>query len=240
MSMAATRAVRVDTNARGPWWPSAFGAEDQLGMLNHITDATRREALGKVRAGRLYDLGRILDEHVPVFPGKNFHQTLVTTAHHVNAGVDGASPTGVGDNSVNWVIDVFSGTTQLGTHLDALSHLQIGDRGYNGWSVAQLAEAWGVTRLGVETVPQIVTRGWLVDVCATRGLDRLDAGAAIGIDDVRTALEGEEPEPGDALLSSTGVTDPAGVRRGESSASCASLPSWPRPLTSQPSGEEPR
>ena len=28
---------------------------------------------------------------------------------------------------------------QLGTHLDALSHLQIGERGYNGWTVAELA-----------------------------------------------------------------------------------------------------
>ena len=47
---------------------------------------------------------------------------------------------------------------QLGTHLDALSHLQIGDRGYNGWSVAELAGTAGVRRLGVETVPQIVTQ----------------------------------------------------------------------------------
>ena len=37
---------------------------------------------------------------------------------------------------------------QLGTHLDALSHLQIGDRGYNGWTVAELAGTAGVKRLG--------------------------------------------------------------------------------------------
>ena len=47
------------------------------------------------------------------------------------------------------------GNEQLGTHLDALSHLQIGDRGYNGWSVAELAGAAGVKRLGAETVPRI-------------------------------------------------------------------------------------
>ena len=57
---------------------------------------------------------------------------------------------------------------QLGTHLDALSHLQIGDRGYNGWSVVDLADTSGVRRLGVETVPQIVTRGWLVNSRAGR------------------------------------------------------------------------
>src|SRR6058998_2025729 len=164
------------------WWPSPFGADDQLGMLNHITNVKRLQALSLVRSGRLYDLGRVLDEHVPVFPGRAFHQTLVTTAHHANMG-------GVGDNRVNWITEVISGTTQLGTHLDALSHLQIGDRAYNGRRVDDIATPAGVNALGVETVPQILTRGHLVDVS-----DRaLDAGGVIGIDD----LEGVELEAGD-------------------------------------------
>jgi kynurenine formamidase len=126
-------------------------------MLNHISDESRLAALRLVRSGRMYDLGRVLDERVPVFPGRYFRQTLVTTAHHENAG-------GLGANRVNWITEQLAGTQQLGTHLDALSHLQIGDRGYNGWSVSDLADTAGVRRLGAETVPQIVTRGWLVDV----------------------------------------------------------------------------
>ena len=157
-------------------------------MLNHLTDAKRAAALSLVREGRLYDLGRVLDESVPVFPGRYFRQTLVTTAHHANH--DG----GLGDNKVNWVVESISGTTQLGTHLDALSHLQIGDRGYNGWTVREVAETWGVNRLGIETVPQIVTRGHLVDV-SDRG-----PGDVIGVADVA----GVEPEPGDAVLFHTG------------------------------------
>jgi kynurenine formamidase len=176
------------------WWPSPFGADDQLGMLNHVDEAKRRAALGLVREGRLYDLGRVLDETVPVFPGRHFRQTLVTTAHHANG------PGGLGDNRVNWVIETITGTSQLGTHLDALSHLQIGDRGYNGWSVAELADTSGVRRLGVETVPQIVTRGWLVDAAAARGAERLEPGTAIEPGDLR----GIEPEPGDAVLFHTG------------------------------------
>ena len=178
-----------ETPAVAQWWPSSFGEADELGMLNHVTPAKRVEALGLVRAGRLYDLGRVLDEHVPVFPGRAFHQTLVTTAHHANMG-------GVGDNRVNWITEVVSGTTQLGTHLDALSHLQIGDRAYNGHRVADLAAPAGVTALGVETVPQIVTRGWLVDVSA-RGLG---PGGVIDLDDVVDL----DPEPGDAVLFHTG------------------------------------
>src|SRR6266540_2617263 len=170
-------------------WPSPWGADDELGMLNHVTPAKRLQALGLVREGRLYDLGRVLDEHVPVFPGRAFHQTLVTTAHHANMG-------GVGENRVNWITEVFSGTTQLGTHLDALSHLQIGDRSYNGRRVTDIASPAGVTALGVETVPQIVTRGFLVDV-SDRGLD---AGGVITPADVA----GIEPEPGDAVLFHTG------------------------------------
>src|SRR3954468_3767424 len=157
----------------GVWWPSPWGADDELGMLNHIDDAKRLAALASVHEGRLYDLGRILDEHVPVFPGRAFHQTLVTTAHHANMG-------GVGENRVNWITEVISGTTQLGTHLDALSHLQMGDRAYNGRRVDDIAGPAGVSALGIETVPQIVTRGHLVDVSERA----LDAGGVIGIDDL--------------------------------------------------------
>jgi len=54
------------------WWPSPFGADDQLGMLNHVDDAKRRAALALVRVGRLYDLGRVLDEAIPVFRAATF------------------------------------------------------------------------------------------------------------------------------------------------------------------------
>ena len=164
-----------------------ISTDTDIGMLAHVDEAKRREALTLVREGRLYDLGRILDEKVPVFPGRYFRQTLVTTAHHGNDG-------GVGENRVNWITEVVSGTQQLGTHLDALSHLQSGDRGYNGWSVAELAGDAGVRRLGVETVPQVVTRAWLVDA-AGRG-----PGDVIGVED----LGGIEPTPGDAVLFHTG------------------------------------
>jgi kynurenine formamidase len=148
----------------------------ELGMLRHVDEARRREALALVRDGRLFDLGRVLDENIPTFPGRYFRQTLVTTAHH-----DGGS----------WITEQVAGTMQFGTHLDALSHLQIGDRGYNGWTVADLAGTTGVKRLGVETVPQIVTRGWLVDAS--------DAGHVIGVEDIDV-----DPSPGDAVLFHTG------------------------------------
>jgi kynurenine formamidase len=180
--------VTVTTSLETRWWPSPFGADDQLGMLNHVTDAKRLAALASVRQGRLYDLGRELHEDIPVFPGRFFKQTLVSTPHHANR----SEP--VGQNDVNWVTEQVSATMQLGTHLDALSHLQIGDRGYNGWSVAELADTTGVRKLGVETVPQIVTRGWLVDV------EGFGPGDVIRVDHLADLA----PEPGDAVLFHTG------------------------------------
>jgi kynurenine formamidase len=161
------------------WWPSRFGPDDQIGMLNHVDDAKRVAALSLVRDGRVYDLGRVLDEHVPVFPGRYFRQTLVSTCHHTGG---------------NWITEIVTGTTQLGTHIDTLGHLQIGQRGYNGWTVEDLAGGEGLRKLGAETVPQIVTRGHLVDV------------APLGIGDVigPEALDGLDVQPGDAVFFHTG------------------------------------
>ena len=183
------------------------------GLLALIDDAKRIAALREVRTGRMYDLGHVLDEHVPVFPGRYFKQTLVTTAHHANPGG------GVGENEVNWITEIVSGTMQLGTHLDALSHLQMGDRGYGGYTVRELAGTAGVMRLGVETVPQIVTRGWLVDVPG------LGAGDVITPEDCAEI----DPEPGDAVLFHTGWSrhwsDPDAYLSGEPGPGCE-LAQW--------------
>lgn len=159
-----------------------------LGKLALIDDTKRAAALAGVRRGRVYDLGHVLDEHVPVFPGRYFKQTLVTTAHHVNPGG------GVGENDVNWITELVSGTMQLGTHLDALSHLQMGDRGYGGLTVEELADTGGVRHLGIETVPQIVTQGWLVDVSGLKAGEVIEPEHCAEID----------PAPGDAVLFHTG------------------------------------
>ena len=158
------------------------------GKLALIDDRKRAAALALVRQGRMYDLGHVLDEHVPGFPGRDFKQTLVTTPHHANP--EG----GVGENDVNWITELVSATMQLGTHLDALSHLQMGERGYGGLTVTDLAGTYGVRHLGIETVPQIVTRGWLVDASGLGVGGVIEPESCVGVD----------PEPGDAVLFHTG------------------------------------
>jgi kynurenine formamidase len=188
-------------------------AINPLGRLALIDDAKRAAALALVRQGRMYDLGHVLDEQVPVFPGRYFKQTLVTTAHHANP--DG----GIGENDVNWITELVSATMQLGTHLDALSHLQMGDHGYGGLTVSQLAGTNGVRHLGVETVPQIVTQGWLVDATG------LGSGGVI----TPAHCAGIDPEPGDAVLFHTGWSrhwnDPDAYLAGEPGPGCE-LAQW--------------
>jgi kynurenine formamidase len=188
------------------WWPSPYGAGDQIGMLNEITPAKRVRAARLVQRGIVYDLGRILEAQAPAFPGRSFQQRLLTTAHSLNRRRPDAGEAGWGQNNVNWIIETVTATSQMGTHLDALNHLQIGERSYNGHALADIVEEWGTNKLGVETVPQIVTRGVLLDIAATRGVAVLERGAVIGVAEIQAALDraGLSVERGDAVLFHTG------------------------------------
>ena len=178
-------------------------------MLNEITPHQVVAAARLVQEGRVYDLGRVLDENVPAFAGRSFRQSLITSAHLLNRRRPDAGLAGWGENDVNWIIEIFSSTSQLGTHLDALNHLQIGDRLYNGHRLRDIAEEWGTNQLGVETVPQIISRGVLVDVAKLHGVERLEAGYAILVSDVTKALEQQAVQirKGDAVLFHTGWGD---------------------------------
>jgi kynurenine formamidase len=107
---------------------------------------------------------------------------------------------------VNWVVEQITATQQMGTHVDGLNHLQVGDRTYNGHRIADIAEDYGTNRLGIETLPQVVTRGLLLDVAAVRGVERLSPGEVVTVDDARAALAGRGValRPGDAVLFHTG------------------------------------
>lgn len=196
----------LETAPADVWWPSAYGADDQAGALNLITPAGRVRAARLVREGRVFDLAHVLDDSVPAFPGRTFRQVLTTSAHQLNRRSPNAGPAGLGDNNVNWIVEHVQATSQMGTHMDGLNHLQIGDRTYNGHRLADIVEDFGTNRLGIETLPQVVTRGVLVDIAAGRGVDRLDPGDVITPDDATAALAraGLTVERGDAVLFHTG------------------------------------
>jgi kynurenine formamidase len=177
------------------FWPSKYGANDEAGALNEITPATVRRAALLVRTGRVFDLAHVLDDTVPAFPGRTFRQFLTTDPNR-----------SVGRNEVNWIVEYVSAPSQMGTHMDGLNHLHAGGRMYNGHRLADVTAEYGTTKLGIDTLPQVVTRGVLLDIAAVHHVDRLSAGYVMTPDDALAALERRDVtlQPGDAVLFHTG------------------------------------
>jgi kynurenine formamidase len=214
--------VTVSTSVLERWWPSRYGEGDEIGSLNEITPAKVAAAARLVQRGEVYDLGRTLHANVPRFNGRFWQQTLVSSSHLINSRRPNGTPGGWGLNHLNWITELVTGTFQIGTQLDGLNHLQIGDRFYNGLRAQDIIEEWGTNRLGIETVPPVITRGVLADVAGARGVARLGAGDVIGVDELEATLrdEGVRVEPGDVLLFHTGWgalwdTDPQLFTSGE-------------------------
>ena len=151
--MSATAAVATE------WWPSRYGADDEAGALNEIGPEKVVSAAHLVRRGRVYDLAHVLHAAVPAFPGRTFTQTL---------DLPQAVP---GPHGLGFVIERVHAPSQMGTHMDALNHLHRDGRTYNGHRIEDIAADHGTTKLGADTLPQVVTRGLLVDVAARRGVD---------------------------------------------------------------------
>ncbi|MGB7933125.1 MAG: cyclase family protein [Gammaproteobacteria bacterium] len=189
-----------------PWWPSRYGADDQIGSLNEITPAVTRAAAALVRQGKVVDLGRILDEDTPKFPGRYWHQSLDVTPHYENLRRADSGGQGWGRNQINWITEIQAGTFQVGTQLDSIGHIQAGERFYNGWTTRDLVQSNGLARFGMETVPPVITRGVLLDVVAYKNVERLPAGYVITREDVEGTLkhEGLALRAGDAVLFHTG------------------------------------
>jgi kynurenine formamidase len=196
----------MSTTSIDDWFPSPYGEGDEAGALNRITSAKVLEAVGLVRTGRVLDLAHVLHQDIPAFPGRTFRQYLTTNYHQVNRRQPGAGPEGLGRNNVNWVVEQITATQQMGTHMDGLNHLQVGDRTYNGYRMSDIVEDHGTNKLGIDTLPQIVTRGLLLDIAALRGAPRLEAGEVITVADAEKALEkaGLAVRPGDAVFFHTG------------------------------------
>ena len=179
----------------GVFWPSRYGADDEAGALNEIRPGNVVAAARLVQRGQTFDLAHVLDADVPVFPGRGFRQ-------HLTVDLDRR----IGANDVNFVIEWVHAPSQIGTHMDALNHLHDGERMYNGHRLRDVAAEHGTTRLGVETLPQVVTRGLLVDVATLYGVAELAPGTVITPDDIERALAaaGLSVRRGDAVLFHTG------------------------------------
>jgi kynurenine formamidase len=195
----------AQTRQEGPWWPHPrWGAQDQAGASNWITDAKVLRAVRLVTTGTVYELGHVYERGMPLYGDRTF--SLVIPAPF---------PPSPGRNAPTWNIDYFSGEFgQIGTQFDALGHtgmtMRMGDGSvadvfYNGFTRGEINSPGGLRALGVEHVRPIVTRGILIDIAGYKAVPVLPSRYEVTVEDVRGALHRqgmreESIEPGDALL----------------------------------------
>ncbi len=200
--------VAPPRTAERPWWPSKWGATDEAGSTNHITPAKVLDAMRWVRDGKIYKIGRTYEQGMPLFGARAFTLRIP------------GGPTGgpFGDNRLVYHDDFLATEIgQVGTQFDGLGHIGIqmgrdGDRTemrfYNGMTVHEISDAYGLKKLGVEKLKPIVTRGHLVDLVPVKG-GMMDAGQEITLADLRAALARQgmqeaDIKPGDGIFFNTG------------------------------------
>lgn len=185
--------ARTDAPAGSAW--GVFGADDELGTLNHLTPERVRDAMAAVRTGEVVNLNLPLDAFDP--PMSPYRKSLCHTmyanyAYHRDEYLDSFYP-------------------QASTQIDGFRHIGHPVFGfYNGADPERFRA--GEPFMGINRFAErgIVGRGVLVDVDRYRRergrpIDHA-AAEAIPITDVEAAAneQGVEFRPGDILLIRTG------------------------------------
>jgi kynurenine formamidase len=164
-----------------------WGAEDQLGSINLITAAKRKQALSLAKTGQTVSL---------------VHNPLTEKAE------DNASPfehtMNPGFNMDTYRVS-YHGYSH--SHMDALCHILYKDQTYNGYARAVVNTEKGCTKLGIENLKQgLVTRAILIDIPRLKGVPYLEPGTAVYQQDVEAweKMAGVKIASGDVILLRTG------------------------------------
>jgi hypothetical protein len=213
VAQAQQAAASGDTPIGPKWWPSRWGPQDEAGGSNWITPAKVLEAAQLIKTGRIYELGRIYESKMPLFGERAFTLRIPGT------------PTG-GPFGKNQLVyhDEFLATEigQVGTQFDGLGHIgcETGKRGdmnemrfYNGFTEVEMANAYGLQKLGIEKVKPFFTRGVLVDVAGLKGR-MLNGGEEIMPADVAAALQRQASPRRASSPATRSSSTPAGVTSG--------------------------
>jgi kynurenine formamidase len=202
MSEQSTPIGPYDGNGKDSprWWPSRYGADDELGAGNELTPERVMEALRIPRRGEVIELAQLLEPGIPAYPPRGWHQLIL--AHWTLDGYmldpDTTQPTSF-DEQV-------SQTYQIGCHLDGLGHFGVDGRHYNGHHYKDFYDPSGLTRLGIEKARPWLAKGVCLDIAGLLGEGMLNEGFAIGPDHIEAACERQDVRigPGDVVLFHTG------------------------------------
>lgn len=181
--------------ADGQRCPSKWGAGDQRGSGNHMRPETVLRAARLIKTGEVFELGRVLSESMPLSAGRRFE--VLTKRTRNDPGTNRR-----GSNEELVVAEI----GQVGTQFDTFSHQMIGSSMYNCFTLDETASRTGFTKLGVEQVGALVTRGVLLDVAALKGVPMLAETYQVTPQDLQETLAAQRLtlQPGDAVLIHTG------------------------------------
>lgn len=187
--------------SRSPqWWPSRYGAQDELGAQNELSPERTLEALRLPVEGRVLALAQTLRIDTPQTPPRVAHQ--VTLGHWA---LPGAQPSPEGSETMGFE-DQLTINTHTGCHVDGLGHNCIAGHSYNGVHFGEFYTPNGLTKYAIDRLLPWVARGVCLDVAALEGTDMLPGGYAIGPDQLEAACRRQEVEvqAGDVVLLHTG------------------------------------
>jgi kynurenine formamidase len=95
---------------------------------------------------------------------------------------------------------------QVGTQFDGFAHQTVGNSLYNCFKVDEVSTRTGFTKLGIQNVGALVTRGVLIDVARLKNVDVLPDTYEITVQDLQQALAQQKLtiQAGDAVIIHTG------------------------------------
>jgi kynurenine formamidase len=188
-SMAAVMSLLTFCSNEGRWGP-----HDELGTLNLITPAKRVEAATLVRSGRIVSIAHDLSmDRSPANPEPVIHRMHLATSGEPIACLDS-----VQISTHNFAL----------THLDAVGHVYVAGRMYNGRRAVDAVLPTGLSACSILAMRDgIFTRGVILDVAATRGVEYLDSDATVSSQDLDEAVSrtGLEVSAGDAVFVRVGL-----------------------------------
>src|ERR1700741_4926232 len=142
--------------------PSKWGAGDQRGAANHMKPETVLRAARLIRTGQVFELGRVLSESIPLSAGRRFELLTKRTVMSPESNKRGSNEE-----------IVLAEIGQVGTQFDGFSHQTVGDSLYNCFKVDEVATRNGFSKLGIENIGALMTRGVLLDIAALKGVEML-------------------------------------------------------------------
>jgi kynurenine formamidase len=175
--------------------PSKWGAGDERGAGNHMTPATVLRAARLIKTGEAIELAHPLGAGMPISATRQFNVHTKRTFMNQPSNRRGSNEE-----------LLTSEIGQVGTQFDGFAHQSIENSHYNCFKTEDIATRTGFTKLGIEKVGTLMTRGVLIDVAALKGVDMLGDTYEITVPDLQQALQRQSVslQPGDAIIIHTG------------------------------------